>query len=227
MDKINSLELAIKSGLRSIAASFPVAASIAQAWNEYENQIQLKRIEESFNLLKNHIANMEERLRRAEKYILDSGEVPSLIEKTFQKLRAELSYQKRKSFVYLLAESIAVGYDMPYETKYNFIEILDTLTEQDLNILLQFKKIKKLRGVDLIDVVRIDQEKHASNIIMSLSKLESRGLIAETDHLDYTGDTSIGGAGTEGSWINRWRSKFLCILPYGSIFLDMINEEKI
>jgi hypothetical protein len=226
MEINKSLEASIKLGLRSIAASFPVAASLAQVWNEYENRIQLKRIEECFGLLKDHIASMESRLEKAEKYILESGEVPTLIEKTFQKLRTEPSPSKRESFVFLLAESIAVGYDVPYESKYSFLEILDTLTEYDINILMKFKGTKKLRGTDLIDAAKVDREEHASNIIMSLTKLESRGLIAETDPIDYSGDTSIGGSGSEGHWMNRWRSKYLCILPSGSVFLNMIYRKK-
>ena len=53
--------------------------------------------------------------------------------------------------------------------------------------------LKTLRGVDLIDLVSSDQRDYASKVIMSLSKLEARGLIAETDHMEYKGDHSIGG----------------------------------
>ena len=62
-----------------------MASSIAQAWNEYESHVQFKRIEESFNHLRDHIGKIEDRIKNAEEYILRSGEVPSLIEKTFQK----------------------------------------------------------------------------------------------------------------------------------------------
>ncbi len=218
------IEATIKSGLISVAASVPGAASIAQAWNEYENHVQLKRIEESFDFLKDRLGENEDRIKKNEEYILKSGEVPSLIEKTFQKIRAELSYKKRKSFIHLLAESIAIGYGLSYESKYTFIEILDTLTEQDLNLFLKFEKVKTLRGKDLIDVVSSDNSDHASKIITSLSKLESRGLIAETDYMDYSRDTAIGGCGTEDNWLNRWRKKYLTLLPDGSTFLSMVHE---
>jgi hypothetical protein len=104
---------------------------------------------------------------------------------------------------------------------------MDTLTEQDLNVLLRFSHGKTLRGTDLIDDVNSDPLKHASSIIMSLSKLESRGLIAETDSQDYTGETAIAGFGTEGHWLNRWRSKYLVLLPYGETFLKMTMEKTI
>lgn len=225
METNKVVEGVIKAGLRSIAASFPGAASLAQAWNEYESRIQLARIEDLFCSLREYIGNIEDRIKRVEEYILRSGEVPPLIERTIQKVRSEQSDKKRKSYVHLLAESIAVGYDLSYEYKYSFIDILDSLTEQDLNVLLRFKHGKTLRGTDLIDKAPSDFHKHASSIIMSLSKLESRGLIAETDSHGYSGDTAIGGAGTEGHWLNRWRSKYLALLPYGETFLKMTFDQ--
>jgi len=218
----------IKAGLRSIAASFPGAASLAQAWNEYESRIQVARTEEFFHSFRQDIGSMEDRIKEVEDYILGSGEIPPLMERTIQRVKSEQSDKKRKSYVRLLAESIAVGNDLSYEHKYAFIEIMDTLTEQDLNVLLRFRDGNTLRGTDLIDDMNsISSEKHASSIILSLSKLEARGLIAETDSQDYSGETSIGGWGTEGHWLNRWRSKYLVFLPYGQTFLNMTTEKGI
>ena len=77
----------IKAGLRSIAASFPGAASLAQAWNEYESRIQLVRIEDLFCSLREYIGNIEDRIKGVEEYILRSGEVPPLIERTINLMR--------------------------------------------------------------------------------------------------------------------------------------------
>ena len=60
MEINKSIEATIKSGLRSVAASFPAAASIAQAWNEYENHIQFKRIEESCCFLLGQHCNIKD-----------------------------------------------------------------------------------------------------------------------------------------------------------------------
>lgn len=228
MESNKGIEGVIKAGLRSIAASFPVAASLAQAWNEYENRIQFARIEDFFDSFRQHIGSMEDRIKEVEDYILRSGEVPPLIERTIQRVKSEQSDKKRKSYVRLLSEAIAVGNGLSYEHKYAFIDIMDTLTEQDLNVLFRFRGGKTIRGTDLIDDVNShSSDKHASSIIMSLSKLESRGLIAETDSQDYVGETSIGGWGTEGHWLNRWRSKYLVLLPYGESFLNMTMEKTI
>ena len=226
MESNKGIEGVIKTSLRSIAASFPVAASLAQAWNEYENRIQLARIEEFFHSFKQAIESMEDRLKEVEDYILRSGEIPPLLERTIQRVKSEQSDKKRKSYVRLLAESIAVGNGVSYDHKYAFIEILDTLTEQDLNILMRFRDGRTLRGTDLIDGVNSSaSEQHASSIILSLSKLEARGLISETDSHGYSGDTAIGGWGTEEHWLNRWRSRYLSLLPYGHTFLNMTMEK--
>lgn len=225
MESSKGIEGVIKTGLRSIAASFPLAASLAQAWNEYENRIQLARIEEFFRLFKQSIMGMEERIRKVEDYILRSGEFPPLLERTIQRIKGEQSDRKRKCYVRLLAESIAVGNSVSYDHKYSFIETLDTLTEEDLNVLMRFRDGRTLRGTDLIDMEnQPTSEKLASSIIMSLSKLQARGLISETDSQGYSGETAIGGWGTEGHWINRWRSMYLDLLPYGQTFIDMTME---
>lgn len=225
MENSKGIEGVIKTSLRSIAASFPLAASLAQAWNEYENSIQLARIEEFFWLFKQSIEGMEERIRKVEDYILCSGEFPPLLEKTIQRVKGEQSDRKRKCHVRLLAESIAVGNSVSYDHKYSFIETLDTLAEEDLNVLMRFRNGGTLRGTDLIDMEnQPTSEKQASSIIMSLSKLQARGLISETDSQGYSGETAIGGWGTEGHWINRWRSMYLALLPYGQTFIDMTME---
>jgi hypothetical protein len=114
MESNEGIEGVIKAGLRSIAASFPVAASLTQAWNEYESRIQFARIEEFFHSLRQHIGSMQDRIKEVEAYILRSGEVPPLIERTIQRVKSEQSDKKRKSYMRLLAESIAVGYDLSY-----------------------------------------------------------------------------------------------------------------
>lgn len=63
----------IKSGLRSIAASIPVAASISQAWNEYESHLQSKRIEQFFQLLQPEIVRVKERIKLVEDHVRQSG----------------------------------------------------------------------------------------------------------------------------------------------------------
>jgi hypothetical protein len=222
MESSKDIEKIIKSGLRSIAASVPFAASLAQAWNEYENHIQVARIEEFFRLFKQDIEGMEERIKKVESYISFSGEFPPLLERTIQRIKGEHSDRKRKCYVKLLAKSIAVGNTISFDHKYSFIETLDTLTEEDLDVLMYFRDSRTLRGRDLIDKKnQPTSKKQSSSIIMSLSKLQARGLISETDSQDYSGEKAIGGSGTAGNWMNRWRSMYLALLPYGQTFIEM------
>jgi hypothetical protein len=86
---MNTVEQGIKVGLRSISASVPVAASLAQAWNEYEAHLQSKRIETFFKDFRNELNNLNEKLESSKNYIIESGEIPSFIERTIDRIRRD------------------------------------------------------------------------------------------------------------------------------------------
>ena len=178
-----SIEKSIKVGLKTIAASFPVAASFVQAWDEYESHAQSTRIQEFFNEFGDELVKIKEQLESVKEYIKKSGEIPSLIERTIDKIRKEHSTQKRQMFAHLLASSIAAGTTISYDDKLTFITSLDTLTEQDLYV---FSKLQPNKSIEVAELVKsklfdsITPEEALNKLIVSLSKLESRGIISES-----------------------------------------------
>ena len=62
-------------------------------------------------------------------------------------------------------------------------------------------------------------------IALSLSKLDSRGIIGETDR--HGNAASLALFGDEESWENRWRKKFMEILPHGVLFVKSLFGESI
>jgi hypothetical protein len=216
---MNNLVKIISSSLRAVAASVPYAASIAQAWSEYENRKQQERIEEFFVNFKNIITGHEERLKAIENYIIESGEIPSLIEKVAEKVKREASERKRHIFAQAFSNAILIGEDITCDEKLNCIETLDFLDENDLMVLSQFKRGESILINNFITAIE-KSEKQVGQLIVSLKKLESRGLIGEsTKHSGV-----YGGVGELSYWINQWRGKFYEILPFGVTFLNVIRK---
>jgi len=213
------LQAIVNGSVRSIAASFPIFSSFAQAWNEYETHTKFARVEEFLQILTKEIISLKVQIEAIVKDGYPLNDFPHLLEQTIYKIQREYSNKKRDLFARLLAKSIAIGPDLTLDNKTTFVETLDSLTEYDLSILSNFKPKKTLRANDIIVE---NNEKVASQQIMSLSKLESRGLISETDHSDYNGSSAIGGAGSQGYWLNRWRHKYFVLLPIGESFYEII-----
>lgn len=217
----------IKAGLRSIAASVPVAASISQAWNEYESSQQNKRIDEFFAFFKKELEQVKEQVKQMESYIKGSGEIPALLEQVIQRIRYEPNINKTRKYAFLLTKCICSGNIISYEEKLNYIELLDFIGEEDVKILKIFYPNKNIRVEDIggRNPIRTNEsDKQLSNLVFSLSKLEARGLISEThDNIHrylISGDKSF--------WTTRWGLKHYTLLPYGKNFLEItghISEE--
>jgi|GEM_PF-6307828 len=216
----------IKAGLRSVAASFPIASSIAQAWNEYEAHAQSKRIEEFFEKFRSELEKVEERIRDVSDYIRNSEETASLIEQTIEKIRRESSESKRLSFANLLANVLASGPAIHFDDKLTFIETLDTLREPDVCILSTFRlgKTPEVRELENSTVLSsLPASKRLGKLVASLAKLHSRGLISETI-TDPEHKAWLSGA---TGWQEVWREKRFELLPYGSLFLRHVHTERI
>lgn len=207
----------IKIGVRSLSASFPGTASLAQAWSEYETKIKFERIDQIFENLKHEI----DHIKKLNLKFINTEEIPPLIERTIEKIKREVSEKKRKKFATLLANCMVLNKSISCDDKINAIETLDTLTEQDIKILALLPPSGSIFVDDLMKYNLFPDDndlQRSSKFVVSLSKLESRGLISESTKKS----SSYAGSGTGSYWINRWRQKHIELLPYGSIFIKMI-----
>lgn len=177
----NALATVISGGLRSIAASVPVAASFGQAWSEYKNYQTGSRISELMENLRKKledlsakIENIEERGRQT------SQEFPSLFETTIEKVRKEFSQEKRRIYADVLANLLIQQYEEPYDDKISVLHSLDALNPKDLDVLKLFRRREESAAKELdwqsLDLQGDNNPKFAESASM-LAKLESRGLI--------------------------------------------------
>lgn len=177
----NALSPIINGGLRSIASSIPVLASLGQAWSEYENFQTGKRISELMENLKRKLEELSKRINNFEETCQHiSEEFPSLLEITIDKVRKEFSQEKRRIYADVLANLSFQQYQEPYEDKTSVLHSLDALNPKDLEVLKLFRSreesaVKELNWESLN--LQGDNNQKITELLSMLAKLESRGLI--------------------------------------------------
>jgi hypothetical protein len=230
MDK-EAVGTVVKAGLRSIAASFPAFASVAQAWNEAETVWRNKRIDKLFAYMAQDLLQIKKRIIEIQCDLTPRADLPALLERTVEKVRREASDSKIELYSMLLTNTIAAEASLTHADAVNFIETLDTLTDQDIEVLACFTRRKNIRVDSLLRdghfmCAPIGQTQPGganlakmSQMIVSLSKLAGRGLIAES--------VEAGGAfatsGDRQHWYNQWKLKSFELLPFGVRFVAMIK----
>jgi hypothetical protein len=180
----SKLSKIVSGGLRSIAASFPGFASLAQSWSEYENYRAEERITELMNNLENKFESLKDRVNNIE-YVCQQirDQFPSLLEVTIEKVRKEFSQQKREIYADVLVGLLFRQYECPYEDKVAVIHSLDALNPADLEALKLFRgkeqsAVKELNWQSLN--LPGDDNQKLSELVSMLARLESRGLIITT-----------------------------------------------
>jgi len=215
----------VKRGVRSLAASFPGAASLAQGYAETESLIFEKQVHELFTNLEAELRALDERIAHLEDRLeQSSGEFYALLWITMEKLRRALSQEKRRLFARLLASSLALGQDLGAEEKISLIHELDTLTVEDIRVLGSFASGTGTRISDIPWSTLGFQGATAEQFgffVASLAKLEARGLIA--------GTAVVGGVALyEGkdripkNWDSGWKNRTMWLLPQGRRLIGVL-----
>jgi predicted nuclease with TOPRIM domain len=177
----NALATIISGGLRSIAASVPILASIGQAWSEYKDYQTGERISELMENLKTKLEELSTRINNLDEiYNQIREEFPSLLEIAIDKVQKEFSQEKRRIYADVLANLSFQQYQEPYEDKISVLHSLDALNPNDLDVLKLFRRKEESVAKELdwrsLDLHGDDNQKLAELASM-LAKLESRGLI--------------------------------------------------
>jgi hypothetical protein len=121
----------IESGLISVAASFPVAASLATGWAEYKNHRQAERINDLLNLFGQRLQEMA---GQVDKDYLKTDEAKNLVEQTINKGKDELRAEKRKMLVEFLANSTTTKNAADQE-KEMVLDTIDRVSPSQIQIL--------------------------------------------------------------------------------------------
>jgi hypothetical protein len=93
----------IKMGVRSVAASFPVAGSLASAWNEYESNKKIESLTKYFELLKEELEGLQDSL---DQEYVGKQEAARLLEQTCKAAQDELIDEKIKMYAKFYSSSL-------------------------------------------------------------------------------------------------------------------------
>jgi len=177
------LSTLVRAGLRSVAASVPIAASLGQLWSEYETRRTNKRIEELFRNLERELVGLRLTIRDQADGLRGCDDFPELLEIAIEKVRREFDETKRSRYAHLLVQLIAGGEARSHDEKVTLLDSLDMLSKVDLRVLFLFEGKEEAQIADLrwreIELGG-DVNNQLWELACSLARLESRGLIFKT-----------------------------------------------
>jgi hypothetical protein len=150
-------------------------------------------------------------------------DVPFMIEMAVESVRHEQSERKRALYPVLFVNLLLDRPQTSRDERIAMLEALDTLTDADLEVLVQFTRAGWSTGDILSQTfhagfssMRDDQvlndkyEEQLGPFITSTAKLEGRGLIIPTIRI-----AEFHSTGKEGAWYNQFRRKAWKLLPLG------------
>lgn len=218
------LSALVRVGLRSLAASFPGAASLGQAWNEYETHRTNRRIQELFENLKAKLETLALTVSDHGDALEQCQDFPELLEITIDKVRKEYEESKRATYARVLARLIVDGDQRAHDDKVAVLESLDLLSEADLRALLLFQgkqdaQIGDLRWREL--GLSGDLNDQLWELSCSLAKLESRGLILKVS-TDLSSVVYVQAPLTSDA--TRWEKTKYRVMPLGRSLIALLFE---
>jgi hypothetical protein len=205
--------------VRTLAQINPVSACLATAWNEYETKKANERLDYLFKVLNNEIKIQDGRYIELQDRISNGKYTAQYIESVARSIVHEASEIKQELYGRILSNCL-IESNISDEEKLNAISTLDSLFEIDIEMLKRFGFGKSIRVEDLVPASGNSSE--LGKVIAVLSKLESRGLIGESDSGD--GSPINMWVGNENHWTNRWNNKYFSILPFGKTFLGLLSS---
>lgn len=206
----NKLDLVLSS-IRSIGASFPVASSLVNAWNEHASRELAERCDLLITDLASKIEKLEGDVKRSEQ---ECAEIFQL------GLKYALNEpNKEKVPIYSSLISAYCNEKIDKDAVSNLIYECETLLPYDLETL---EKVKRNSRVD--EIFMFDENSNINEVSKrhaSIKKLESKGLIS------ITGDTSPSLHRVyekRDTWPFNFYIQFFVVLHQGAILLKILSK---
>ncbi len=217
-----SVSAIVRGGLRSIAASIPGAATLGQAWNEYEAHRTTERIQELLDNLREELEVLVRTVSGHGDALEQCQDFPELLEITIDKVRKEFGESKRAAYARVLARFLVRGNAHTHEDKVALLESMDSLSETDLQVFLLFQGKEEAQISDLA-WRELALEDNPTDQLWELSchlaKLESRGLILKVSQ----GQSVVYVRGGLTSAAARSQETKYRVLPLGTRLIEILS----
>jgi len=212
---------------RIVGNSFPGLASAAQAWNEYNSLVQAERLRDLFIRFGIEFDAIARQVHEVRDKVCEPSECIHLFQVAMDKAKETARSEKRHRFARILARSLANLPRATLDDREQFFLTESLLSEQDVRVLAFFPRGQIRQVQELVPNVAgwliPPSRQNATGILaQSLSKLSYLGVLAET----WSGQamSSRASAGPVDAWWNRWEAKYFELLPYGTQFVEFVEE---
>ncbi len=224
----------IGAGLRSVANSFPVFATLAQGWSEYENHLFKTRVEEFFTEVQVRLESLEAMDTARLERIVSVEAQSALLEEAIAAASREPDRNKRRSFSDYYVAGITGEISKDSDVLRSLLQTLEALTPTDLRVLKHFRAEgfstgdrltgttnPMLSSAPILTADAAQQPEALASLKLSIRKLESRGLIEEAAR------TKGGLLVTDGSGspLDKFRHKFWELTFTGRQLLSFISTD--
>lgn len=212
-----------KSLLKIIGAEFPGFKTWVGVWDKHDALELRRRVErfwQAFVLEAQHRDDMFKSLNRDVDSIRKDLD---LLARIVSNVRSDFSENKQLLYGRVAVNALLIPEDaLSHDEKLSAIDALDRLTDADLAVLHRFKTGQTWQIKDLLPKTR-NEEEDLSRLVVSIRKLEARGLINRT-----SGKSSITSSpvmGTEDHWANQWKYSYYELLPFGEKVVELIEMD--
>ena len=192
-----------ETAAKTLASAVPwVGGPVVTLWSELKAQKEARNLQRFIDALKEEALNHQTKIEALQQDTTSIEERLFLLEETVEHLCKEWDENKIKLYAKLFIGNVTSENNT--DKKVRRIEQLSELTLRDVSYLNLLAKATST--VQVCDI-----KEPLEDIILSFSKLEARGLIAETDH----GNRGIFSTSASRKWDDRWRHKFYTATPIG------------
>lgn len=176
MDTRNNSKEMIESGLLAIASAFPILSIPASLYRDWQNNIELKSIQETLRLHASELLRHEDKID--EKY-LKSDEYLFILHKTINKAKNEFREEKKQIFSDFLTKS-CFRRNIDNTDKLIFLEMLDKLELEHLSFItyLNSLDVTSRVGWDIDSKMYKETGKDERRLNLLVSYFISLGLVS-------------------------------------------------
>jgi hypothetical protein len=212
-----------KSLVKIIGAEFPGLKTWVSVWDKHD-AIELRRRVERFWQAFVLEAEYRDAAFKALRGDLTSVQKDlDLLARIVSNVRADFSANKQQLYGKVAVNALLMPETtLTHDEKLSAIDALDRLTDADMSVLHNFKGGKTWQIKDLLPST-LREEEDLSTLIVSIRKLEARGLISRTSGKGSI--TSSAVMGSEDHWANQWKYSYYELLPFGEKVIQLIDGE--
>ena len=197
--------------VRSVISAIPwIGGPAGTILSELKAKKEATNIKQFLDALKEEQQNNKEKIEALQQDKENISQRVLLLEETVEHLVKEWDERKIPLYAKLFIENVTSNNSIGRQI--GLVEQLSELTSKDIMYLRNL-----VNSTDSVQILEI----HAPlrDIIASFSKLEARGLIAETDH----GNRSVTSMANSKKWDERWKHKFYTATPIGQELIQALG----